>query len=249
MKRSVLGRDEIDRRRRAFLLRSLALGALAGGAGWNAQAYAALFGRAPYRLPEGKSVFDVKGQVTADGKPVDEKTVLSGREVLVAGPGSHLVAVVGRDAFILREQSHMELSVAHAAKSVFRLVSGALLTVFGPRRDEDAVSLTSPVATLGIRGTGAYMEVDAEKSYVCLCYGKSSITPAQDPTQAFEAVSHHHDMPKYILVNPENGERVVPAPFKNHTDLELMTIEALVGRTVPFGAAGDQYDAPKRDDY
>jgi hypothetical protein len=39
----------------------------------------------------------------------------------------------------------------------------------------------------------------------------------------------------------------VPAPFLNHTDLELMTIEAIVGREVPFGLTGSEYEGPQRD--
>jgi hypothetical protein len=242
-----LDKGEIDARRRNLLVRSLALGVLAGGSGWNLPAFAALFGRTPYRMPENKSVFDLKGDVTADGKPVTATTLLTGNEKLVVGAGGHLVAVVGSDAFILREQSTLQMQATRAAKGFFRLVSGALLTVFG-RRDENAyVTVNTPTATLGIRGTGVYVEADPEKSYVCICYGHTQIASIADPTQTLDAVSRHHDMPQYVLAKPDGGRIIVPAPMKNHTDLELMTLEALVGRTVPFGAAGTQYEAPRRD--
>jgi hypothetical protein len=38
----------------------------------------------------------------------------------------------------------------------------------------------------------------------------------------------------------------VPAPFKNHDDLELMLIETLVGRTPPFSLFDESYDNPRR---
>jgi hypothetical protein len=43
------------------------------------------------------------------------------------------------------------------------------------------------------------------------------------------------------------GKNIRPAPFINHTDQELMLIEALVGRTPPFVFAGDEYSAPRRE--
>jgi hypothetical protein len=244
-----IGRDEIDRRRRALLVQALGMGVLAGGSGWSASAYATLFGRAPFKLPDGMSIFDMKGTVTVDGKPVTSATVLTGREVIESGPGGHLVAVVGKDAFILREHSRLEMNVGKAARSVFRLVTGAMLSVFGKRGADDGVTLQTPIATLGIRGTGAYLESDPDKSYVCLCYGTAQLASVADPSQNELAVSKHHDMPKYVLAKPDGGKVIVPAPFKDHTDLELMTLEALVGRKVPFAMPGNEYDAPRREDY
>src|SRR5258706_10132033 len=94
-----------DDSRRDFLVRAVSLGVLAGGAGWNLPALASLFGRIPGRLPEGKSVFEVKGEVLANGKPVDRNTVLKPSDKITSGRNSYLVAAVGANAFILRDNS------------------------------------------------------------------------------------------------------------------------------------------------
>ena len=60
-------------------------------------------------------------------------------------------------------------------------------------------------------------------------------------------VSKHHDRPIYILAEGPSGERIRAAPFINHTDQELMLIEALVGRTPPFVFPGEQYQGPRRE--
>jgi hypothetical protein len=61
-------------------------------------------------------------------------------------------------------------------------------------------------------------------------------------------VATHHDKPLYILADPKaTGNNIRRAPFKNHTDQELMLIETLVGRTPPFVFPGQDYDAPRRE--
>jgi len=61
--------------------------------------------------------------------------------------------------------------------------------------------------------------------------------------------SSHHDAPRYILPNKSAGNNISSAPFINHTDLELQTIEELVERTPPFSMAGGGYSAPRRSTY
>jgi len=56
-----------------------------------------------------------------------------------------------------------------------------------------------------------------------------------------------HDRPLYILGQGPAGRTIRDAPFINHTDQELMLIEALVGRTPPFVFPKDDYTGPRRD--
>lgn len=236
-----------DDSRRDFLIRGLSLGLLAGGAGWNLPALAALFGRLPGKLPEGKSVFELKGDVRVNGVPANEHTVIGPADTITTGANSYLIAAVGANAFIVRDQSNFQLGGASAAKQLFRLVTGKVLGVFGKLKQGESLSLTTPVATIGIRGTGVYAESDAAKTYLCTCYGTTQIASAADPSASEQIVSKHHDAPRYILAAPDSGKRIIPAPFINHTDLELMTLEALVGRKVPFGLPAQEYERPRRD--
>jgi hypothetical protein len=45
---------------------------------------------------------------------------------------------------------------------------------------------------------------------------------------------------------PGAARRIVPAPFKNHDDVELMLIETLVGRVPPFSLFDEGYGSPRR---
>lgn len=237
--------DEVDDPRRRFLLRALSAGWLLGGAGWQANAMAGLFGERPAPLPPGRSIFTLEGEVRINGEQATPDQVIGPDDHLSTGAGASLVAVVGSDALLLRERSELQLGLGRQARRFFRLVSGAMLTVFGPR--DETLSLDTPTATIGIRGTGVYTEVDPEKSYVCTCYGRTTIAVADDPGVAEDITSRHHDAPRYVLAAPLNGRRIVPAPFVQHTDLELMTLETLVGREVPFVLEEMDYEGPRRE--
>lgn len=244
--------------RRRFLVRALSLGALAGGTGWNVAALAALFGKLPGRLPEGRSIFELRGEVLVNGAPATERTVLAPTDRITTGSNSYLIAAVGQTAFLVRDRSDLHLGGGNPLKQAFRLVTGKFLGVFGKLQDRQSLAINTPAATIGIRGTGVYAESDPDKTYLCTCYGTTQLVAAADwdleakprkgpaPEQV-HVTATHHDAAKYILKNPEKGQRITPAPFVNHTDLELMTLEALVGRKVPFGLPDSQYDAPRRD--
>jgi hypothetical protein len=110
----------------------------------------------------------------------------------------------------------------------------------GPR------TVYGPTSTIGIRSTGLYLEAQPDVTYVCTCYGATDIAASDDPKISESIVSTHHDAPRYVLARPDKGRRIVPAPFKNHTDLELTLIESLVGRNPPFSLFDESYGSPRR---
>jgi len=257
--------QELIESRRQFLVRALSLGWIAGGLGWNSPALAALFGKLPGKLPDGRSIFEMKGDVRVNGQPATAATVLTPSDKVTTGPNSYVIAAVGANSFILRDRSTLDLGGANPVKQVMRLVTGKFLGVFGKLTGKQSLSLNTPIATIGIRGTGVYAESDPDKTYLCTCYGTTNLAAAADhdfegldvkgkkkkidgaPVELAQVTALHHDAPKYILAAPEKGQRITAAPFINHTDLELMTLEALVGRKVPFGLPATEYEAPRRE--
>lgn len=231
--------------RRRFLIQALALGWLGSG-GWNTAAVAQALGPLPGRLPEGQSVFELTGEVWVNGRRANRATRIGPQDEVRTGDGGRILAVVGADAFLLRAGSTLQMGAGRGARRFFRLVTGAMLTVFGPRRD-DGVDLRAPTATIGIRGTGVYLEADATKTYVCTCYGQTELSATGLATARETIRSRHHDAARYVYAEPVNGQWLAPAPFLNHDDLELMTLEALVGRQVPFALGERDYQGPRRD--
>ena len=210
--------------------------------------------RLPAPLSAGKSVYDCRGQVTVDGKRVDENTEIRANALIETGSDSYVIFAIGSDAHIVRENSRVQFFNGKAAVSVheddpffvhgLRLLSGKLLSVFGERKSEQpAYQLHTSTATVGIRGTGVYAESDVDVSYVCTCYGTTELRAKTDVNQMERIASRHHDAPRYILANGQ--QLITPAPFKNHRDEELMLIEALVGRDAPVSSVSG-YKSPRK---
>jgi hypothetical protein len=174
----------------------------------------------------------VRGDVRINGKPAQRGMEVGPGDAIATGRDAELVVVVGRDAFLVRADSRIELSgdAKRRLLSGLRVVSGALLSVFEPGREK---SIRTATAAIGIRGTGVYVEIEGSRTYVCTCYGESQLVPVDDASQAETVRTRHHDQPRYIYAKgmPRMIEK---APVVNHTDAELVLLESLVGRKVPF---------------
>lgn len=238
-------RDVEDPRRR-WLVQALGLGALAGAFPGTALGQS-IFGSRPDKLPRGRSIYRATGNILVNGKAADMSAQIKPGDTIRTGKGAELIFAVGGHAMIVREGSELSLDgIIDAVKGpvlgALRLVTGKLLSVSRNSR----MSFTTTTATIGIRGTGWYAEADPEKTYFCTCYGTTDVSAVEDPSARETVRSKHHDRPLYVLSKPFGGKSIVSAPFINHTDQELMLIEALVGRTPPFVFPNDAYSGPRR---
>lgn len=231
-------RSDIEDSRRRLLLAALGAGLFSLPAG-RLVAQNGL----PDRLPPGRSIHALSGTVRVNGRAATMQTVVRGGDVIETAQNSRAIFAVGRDAFLLRASSRLETEGEGTTAAVLRLITGKLLSVFGSGRRR----VVTPVASIGIRGTGLYVESDPELSYVCTCYGTTDIVSIADPSSGETVVSEHHDAPRYILASGASGSRIRLAPVFNHTDQELALIEALVGREPPFGVnQGTDGTSPNR---
>ncbi len=142
------------------------------------------------------------------------------------------VVVVKDDAFLVRDNTTLEFAESGGILSRVLVQTGRVLSVFGKK----PVVIKAANATIGIRGTGAYLEVERDIVYFCLCYGAADLDgPGMSAPKTI--VTTHHDSP-YMLSDRSGTMKADPAPVKNHSDDELILLESLVGRTPPFvGAA------------
>lgn len=234
--------------RRRLLVKALAAGLFSTAIG-SRELGAQVLGSRPAPLPPGKSIYRIEGQVLVDGKPATPDTTVAANSTIQTGKDSAVIYAVGQTAHLQRSESEVTLET-HEAHSMIvsglRLLTGKILSVYPSGRP---VRMTTRNASIGIRGTGTYMESDPEQTYFCTCYGTADIASASDPTSRETVVSHHHDRPLYILTGEQPGQNIRLAPFIDHTDQELMLIEALVGRTPPFVFPRDDYRQPRRRTY
>jgi hypothetical protein len=156
---------------------------------------------------------------------------LGAGDTIVTGAGGEAIYVIGLDAYLQREKSTVSFAagVAGAAAGVMRVLTGKILSVFA-KGDK---KLETPTATIGIRGTGCYIEAEETRVYFCLCYGVADVAPAANPNHLERIETKHHDHPVY-LHKDASMPMLVEAPMINHSDAELEMLESLVGRWPPF---------------
>lgn len=238
--------DSEDPQRRQ-LIQKLGLGAFSLAVPYSTASAFSLFGDKPEKLPAGKSVFRLTGSASVNDIAITEKTLIRPGDRVKTGKNSELVFAVGTQAMILRDEA--ELVIEGPADDLtsmiiagLSLITGKLLSV---SRDAP-MEVRTVTATIGVRGTGWYIEADPQQTYFCTCYGTTDINANKDGEQLTVAATRH-DQPVYILGDNASGKSIRKAPFINHTDQELMLIETLVGRTPPFVFPKDDYSAPRLD--
>ena len=180
----------------------------------------------------------IEGPVSVNGLPADFTTIPGRGDRVTTGPGGFAVFAIDEDAFLVRENADAlfpELAPS-AAVRLFEVVAGMMLSVFGP----GPVLITTPVATVGIRGSGCFVEARPETTYACVCYGHAEIRSNQAPASRETVRTRQHEQPRYIHTGTA-GELIEPAPVINHTNEELILLESLFGREPPFGSTPGQY--------
>jgi hypothetical protein len=224
---------------RRRLLQGLAAGVLTAMLP-TVKAIAAVF-TPPPKLPATQSVYRVIGKAWVNGERVHSGTRIGPNDTVKTGKDSEIVFVVGDHAMLLRGNSHLKIQakdendVASLLIGGLRLFAGKLLSVSRNK----GMRIETPTATIGIRGTGVYLEAGPDKTYFCTCYGDVDVEARNDGSSKESVHSLHHDRPLHIYGEGQPGQCVHDVPRlarPNHTDEELLLAEALVGRVPPFAA-------------
>lgn len=224
-------RQEINEPRRLWLRRLLAAGAV--GTVWGG-------GGRSLAMPTASSspasiLHRCKGLVLINGISAEVGAPVTPGDSVSTGPDSEAVFVVGDDGFLLRADSQVSIIDHGRGQGLggtvreLNLESGRILSVFGPKQ----ITLKTPLANVGIRGTAAYLESDSASTNICVCYGHAVMTPNGAPHLSEEVKNHHHDTPRRIFSGPD-GPVMEELRALNHTDEELIMLEALFGRVPPF---------------
>jgi hypothetical protein len=217
-----------NRRRRELLQWAAAFGA-AGASGLIREVLAA------GDLPPGLHRLD--GTATVNGKSVQSGAKVNLGDKVTTGPKSSAVVVLKGDAFLMRADTVIEVKGENGLLTDMLVATGRVLSVFSKK----PVNIKAATATIGIRGTGAYLEVDPGSVYFCLCYGEALVDGPKMQTKTVKTT--HHEQP--LLLTERGGILAAePGPFRNHTDDELIMLESLVGREPPFMKDG-QYPAKR----
>ena len=179
-----------------------------------------------------KGVYRVKGEAQINGTPARVGMDVKTGDLIITGKGAELVFVIGRDAMMVRAGARVELEGKSGSllESGLRIVTGAVLSVFEPGKPK---RISTATATIGIRGTGIYVEALPGETYVCTCYGVADLAAIDDPSARETVRTEHHDQPRFVMAHGA-PRMILKAPVVNHTDAELILLESLVGRRPAF---------------
>jgi hypothetical protein len=221
-----------DATQRRQLVRMLLAGGALGASGLSGFMSRAL---AAGDLPGGTGLVRLEGSATINGRPARIGAEIAMGDRLATGANTQAVVVLKGDALLLRSRTIVEIRGRENTLAELVITAGRVLSVFARK----PVTVKASSATVGIRGTGAYFEVDPGSIYFCLCYGEAVVDGPGMPPRTVKTT--HHESP--LILREEGGAMSAqPGPFLNHTDDELILLESLVGREPPFLKDG-QYPA------
>lgn len=175
-------------------------------------------------------IHELQGIVTVNKKPLTRaSSINNGDEIIVSKDGKLVFSIVD-DAFLVRGGSTLQVYAEENSVlvSALRLVSGAMLGVYGKRKS--TTRIYTATATIGIRGTAVYVAVTPQKLYTCTCYGHTDLIVGLDSA---DVIATHHNA--HVVTTGKNGGAQMKAfEVIDHNDDELRMLEALVGRKPLF---------------
>lgn len=205
--------------------------ALKAAAAWVAM------GGLPAALAQQRSnVVQMTGDAMLNGLALQPGQSIQTGDQVRTGPGANLMFVIGNAAFQVRQNSTLAVERGNSlnAVSLLRLVTGAVVSVWGKGTSR---SIVMPTITAGIRGTGVYSEVFAEqnnRSYFCNCYG--TVELESDGEKRLSTSDYHQAF--FGEIEPKDGRRLTPAGAINHTDEELEFLAKLVDQRTNWQMLG-----------
>jgi hypothetical protein len=177
------------------------------------------------------TIHAMSGQVLLNGRPMARNAVVRAGQTISTGPDGQVWFTVAGDAFFLRAGSELRLrpgSVRDTVIEALRLVSGALGATFarGARR-----TVVTQTITIGVRGTGIYLETAPQETYACTCFGSTELL-SLDSGGVMEGVTASGQ--KHVARRIGADGVTAPAAFERHTNEEMSRLERLAGRPNPF---------------
>jgi hypothetical protein len=194
-------------------------------------ASATLLGLMP-TLCYANSIREMLGKVWVNTIPATLETPIKPGDTVKTGANSKITFVIGDDVYQLGARSTLRLryNPDNPFVNALRLVSGTLMGVFGKGHGNRI--LQGPTATMGIRGTGLFLQVTDLDTYFCTCYGQTEIITNSQTKRQLQFVNANYHI-AYSISHDINNPHVASDIMKNHTDEDLYHLESLVGRQPP----------------
>ena len=201
-----------------------------------AAAWVALGGLPAAMAQQRSNIVQLTGDALLNGARLNPQQAIQTGDEIQTGPGSHLIFVIGNASFQVRQNSRLSVERGSTlnAVSLLRLLTGAVASVWGKGVNR---SIVMPTLTAGIRGTGVYAEIFADRgdrNYFCNCYGTVDMGAG---TEKIVSQADYHQA-FWADPDPKEGKFLSPARALNHSDEELEFLAGLIDQRTSWQMAG-----------
>lgn len=150
--------------------------------------------------------------------------------VEVQGGDSHALMKLGKNAFLVKPKSQISFETDESGMHVraARLLKGAVHSAFDPK-DKGARNVLTSFATIAIRGTAHYAEVQEaeQRTYSCCCYGHVHVQATKSDAALTQKTRYHQAR----IITADGVIEAAPyAVPLNHYDDTLVELERCVSR-------------------
>lgn len=196
-----------------------------------------VMGGLPAAMAQQRSnIVQLSGDATINGNRLSPQQTIQTGDDIQTGPGSNLIFVIGNSSFQVRQNSRLSVERGSTLNvvSVLRLLTGAVGSVWGKGVNR---SIVMPTLTAGIRGTGVYAEIFADRggrNYFCNCYGTVDVGAGNQ--KVVSEAQYHQAF--WADANPQNARFLSPAGAINHSDEELEFLARLIDQRTAWQIAG-----------
>lgn len=173
---------------------------------------------------------ELEGDVFINKRIAHQSSNIQAGDRLSVSYGSRLVFSMGEDSYLLQEGTSLEVaSKDNSVVSGLRLLTGGLLSVFGKR--DTTTRIYTHTATIGIRGTGVYLNSQPDNLYFCTCYGQTDLHLGHNHDEHIQS-THHNAF--NITGKSEKSMTMIATEVVGHTDDDLRLLEGYSNRKPPF---------------
>lgn len=175
-------------------------------------------------------IHELEGDVFINKRIANQSSSIQAGDRLSVAYGGRLVFSMGEDSYLLQEGTSLEVaSKDNSVVSGLRLLTGGLLSVFGKR--DTTTRIYTHTATIGIRGTGVYLNSQPDNLYFCTCYGQTDLHLGHNHDEHIQS-THHNAF--NITGKSEKSMTMIATEVIGHTDDDLRLLERYSNRKPPF---------------
>lgn len=170
-------------------------------------------------------IYSFKAPILVNGKLASQNTPISFGDEILTGDKAQIVLKLDGSVYRLGSRTRLKLPETTENFS-FNVFFGSVLAVF--KRNTPKTIYTN-TAVLGVRGTGLFLHVDNQQTYLCTCYGDIDFSDANNPKHKLHVHGEYHQVTAF---NQQTHSFSKPA-MVGHITQDLFDLEALAQRTPP----------------